>query len=101
RAFDSSTQRPQQLVFADVWPSHPYGLPALGTEDSVSRLDAAAVSGWWRDHLAAEDATIVIVGDVSAAAARTLAEARFGTLPKRGTSRAALRPPPPPPTRTE
>jgi zinc protease len=101
RAFDSSTQRPQQLVFADLWPSHPYGLPAAGTEDSVSRLGAAAVSVWWRDHLAAEDATIVIVGDVSAAAARALAEARFAALPKRGTSRAPLRPPPPPPTRTE
>ena len=94
-------QRPQQLVFADLWPSHPYGLPAAGTEDSVSRLGAAAVSAWWRDHLAAEDATIVIVGDVSAAAARALAEARFAALPKRGTSRAPLRQPPPPPTRTE
>jgi zinc protease len=101
RAFDSSAQRPRQLAFADLWPSHPYGLPALGTEDSVSRLRASAVSAWWRDHLAAEDATIVIVGDVSAAAARALAEAAFGALPKRGTARTALRPPPPPPTRTE
>jgi len=101
RAFDSSSQRPQQLVFADLWPSHPYGLPGLGTEDSVSALGAASVSAWWRDHLAAEDATIVIVGDVSADAARALAEARFAALPKRGTPRAPLRQPPPPPTRTE
>ena len=25
RAFDSSTQRPQALALADLWPTHPYG----------------------------------------------------------------------------
>ncbi len=101
RNFDSSVQRPVAIAVADFWPTHPYGLPALGTEDSVSRLDATAVSGWWRDHLAAEDATLVIVGDVAADAAGRLAESAFGSLPKRGTARPAVRPPVDPPTRTE
>ena len=101
RNFDSSIQRPVALASADFWPTHPYGLPGIGTEDSVAGLDSKAVSAWWRDHLAAEDATVVIVGDVSADAAARLAESAFGALPKRGSARPAVRPPADPPTRTE
>jgi zinc protease len=101
RAFDSSTQRPQLLALADLWPTHPYGLPAVGSEDSVSQLRAADLGAWWRAHLAAEDATIVVVGDVAATAARELVEKTFAALPKRGSARPALRAPAPPPTRTE
>ena len=42
------------LAAADLWPTHPYGLPTTGTEDSVSQLDEADLAAWWRDHLAAE-----------------------------------------------
>ena len=54
RAFDSAVQRPQALAYAALWPTHPYGLPGVGTEESVGALDAPAVAAWWRDHLAAE-----------------------------------------------
>ena len=101
RAFDSSTQRPQALALADLWPTHPYGLPAAGTEDSVAALTAADLAAWWKGHLAAEDATLVIVGDVAAGAAQELVEKAFAGLPRRGSARPALRPPAPPPTRTE
>src|SRR5690606_4793913 len=51
RAFDSSVQRPLQLAGLDLWPTHPYGLPGNGTEDSLGALDAERVAAWWRDHL--------------------------------------------------
>ncbi len=101
RAFDSSTQRPQALALADLWPTHPYGLPATGTEDSLAALTAADLAAWWKGHLAAEDATLVIVGDVAASAAREMVEKAFASLPRRGSARSALRMPAPPPTRTE
>jgi zinc protease len=101
RAFDSSTQRPQALALAGLWPTHPYGLPATGTEDSVGALTAADLAAWWKAHLAAEDATLVIVGDVAASAAQELAEKALASLPRRGSARSALRLPAPPPTRTE
>lgn len=101
RAFDSSIQRPQALALADLWPTHPYGLPGAGTEDSVGALGAADLAAWWRGHLAAEDATIVIVGDVAEGAARELVERAFAALPRRGAPRPALRKPAAPPTRTE
>ena len=101
RAFDSATQRPQALAFADLWPTHPYGLAAAGTEDSLATLGAADLAAWWRQHLAAEDATLVLVGDVTAAAAQDLLESVFAALPRRGSARPAVRKPSPPPTRTE
>ena len=101
RAFDSATQRPQALALSALWPSHPYGLPAAGTEDSVSALKSADLAGWWRQHAAAEDATIVVVGDVAADAAKALIEKELAGLPKRGSALAALRAPAPPPSRTE
>lgn len=101
RNFDSSFQRPQALALGALWPTHPYGLPAAGTEDSVGGLTERDLADWWQAHLAAEDATLVVVGDVSAEAARALAEEAFASLPKRGRERTELRPPADPPTRTE
>jgi zinc protease len=101
RNFDSSFQRPQALALAALWPTHPYGLPGAGTEDSVAALGAADLAAWWKAHLAAEDATIVVVGDVAAAAARELVEKAFAALPRRGSARMELRAPANPPTRTE
>ena len=101
RNFDSSFQRPQALALAALWPTHPYGLPGAGTEDSVAALSAADLAGWWKASLAAEDATIVVVGDVAAATARELVEKAFAGLPRRGSARRELRSPANPPTRTE
>lgn len=101
RNFDSSFQRPQALALAALWPTHPYGLPGAGTEDSVNALAAADLAAWWKANLVAEDATIVVVGDVTAAAARELVEKAFAGLPRRGAPRPELRAPANPPTRTE
>jgi zinc protease len=101
RAFDSATQRPQALALAALWPTHPYGLAAMGTEDSLATLAASDLAGWWKEHLAAEDATVVLVGDVAAQAAKELVESVFAALPRRGSARPALREPSPPPSRME
>lgn len=101
RGFDSSVQRPLQLAGLELWPTHPYGLPANGTEDSLAALDGARVAAWWRDHLAAEDTVIVVVGDAAADDVRVRIERAFDALPRRGVPRPAVRAPLPPPTRTE
>src|SRR5690606_30911288 len=80
---------------------HPYGLPGNGTEDSLGALDAERVAAWWRDHLAAEDTVLVVVGDVAADDVRTRIERAFADLPRRGSARPAVRAPLPPPTRID
>ncbi len=101
RSFDSSLQRPLALALDQLFATHPYGLPAAGTEDSIATLDSAALAGWWRDHLNAGDVVIALVGDVDTAQARTLVEKAFAELPRRSGARAAVRAPRPPATRTE
>jgi zinc protease len=101
RSFDSSSARPIELALRALLPTHPYGLPTNGTEDSASRLDAARLDAFWRDHLAAEDAVILVVGDVAADDARVLFEKAFAGLPRRGSARAAVRAPLAPVSRLE
>jgi zinc protease len=74
RAFDSSTQRPFQLAFRDLWGAHPYALPQAGTLESVSALNAAALRAWWERSVRGGDLVILMVGDISAEDARTLVE---------------------------
>ena len=101
RAFDSSSQRPLALAQRDLFGNHPYGIPVLGDEDSTGRIGAADLAAWWRDHVAAEDLTIVVVGDVEQAAATALVERAFAAAPRHAKARAAVRAPRAPATRTE
>jgi zinc protease len=102
RSFDSSLQRPLSLAARDLYGSHPYGLPANGTEASLAGLDAAAVTAWWQAEVRAEQAVILVVGDVASEAARQAVSAAFGDLPAgRAAARPTLAAPLPPPARTE
>jgi zinc protease len=97
RQMDSSSERPLQLFRAAMYPGHPYGLPELGTEASLGSLDRAAVQGWWQGAVAADRATILVVGNIDAEDARRVVEAKLAALPRTG---AALRPLPPAPKPT-
>ena len=94
RQMDSSSERPLQLFRAAMYPNHPYGLPELGTEASLGSLDRAAVQAWWQGAVAADRATILVVGNIDADDARRVIEAKLAALPRSG---AALRPLPPAP----
>ncbi|MFA6312721.1 MAG: pitrilysin family protein [Sterolibacterium sp.] len=101
RSYDSSMARPLQMAFEAMYEGHPYGLPANGYPSSLARLDAARLRAWHAARINAEDALIVIVGDVSADAARRIAEANFGWLPKRTAPRITLASPTPPAVRKD
>jgi len=101
RSFDSSFVRPFDLVSSILYRSHPYGLPEAGTETSLAALGRDEVAAWWTRHLAAEDATLLVVGDVDAEAAKALVAKAFAELPKRGSTLPAVAAPAPLPARTE
>jgi zinc protease len=101
RSFDSSIQRPIALALSQLYPSHPYGLPRIGNEGAVAGLDRDDLAAWWKQRIAAEDATVIVVGDVAAGAAKELLEQAFRELPKRGSARAATPAPLPLPARIE
>ncbi|HEX6087028.1 MAG TPA: pitrilysin family protein [Thermoanaerobaculia bacterium] len=87
RTADSATARPSQLMYEALYRNHPYALTAEGYLTSVDAIDAAALRAWWQQHVTADDALIVIVGDLHADDAKHIAEEAFGNLPKRTTPR--------------
>jgi zinc protease len=92
RAFDSSTTRPLQLAYRDLWGAHPYALPQSGTLESVQAIDAAALRAWWERTVRARDAVIFMVGDIALDDAKAVAEASFGRLSASEPSQAATLP---------
>ena len=101
RAYDSSLQRPLDMMYETFYRNHPYGLPAEGYASSLDAIDAAALRSWWQSHVVADDAVIVIVGDIAADDAKTIAEEAFGALPKRMQSVTASLQPVAPAARAE
>ncbi|MCI0415960.1 insulinase family protein, partial [bacterium] len=83
RSLDSSLQRPFQLASEALYGSHPYGLPPLGYQTSVSGITSESLREWWQKHVVADDTIVLIVGDISAEEAKSQAEHYFGKLSKR------------------
>jgi zinc protease len=82
RSFDSSSQRPFQLLYGTFFGNHPYALPADGYSSSVGTIERDDLVEWWRTWVTAGDALVVVVGDISAEEARGLAESYFRKLPE-------------------
>ncbi len=84
------------VFFAMLYGTHPYGLPTLGTPESLARIDPAAIVAWYRRFYRPERMVLAVSGQVPAA--EVMAEARrlFGGLPRGGTGDdASLAPPKP------
>jgi zinc protease len=101
RSLDSSLQRPFQLAGEALYGSHPYGLPPLGYQTSVSGITSDSLRQWWQKHVVAEDTVVLIVGDISTEEAKTQTEHFFGKLPKRSETWPAVPAPSMPAARME
>ncbi len=101
RSLDSSTQRPFQLLYATHYGNHPYALPGNGFESSVEVVRRDDLVAWWRTWVCADDALVVIVGDIAADDAKRLAERQFAGIPKRQTTLDEVPPVTPPPNRIQ
>ncbi len=79
-----------KLVYGD----HPYGASPTGTTASVNKLTRDDVTAFYAAHFAPSDSALVIVGDVSQAGAKALADQFFGSWT--GSGAAAVEIPPAP-----
>jgi zinc protease len=96
RSFDSSSQRPIQLLYASHYGNHPYALPSNGYTSSVDALTRNQLMSWWKNWVTADEALITIVGDITADEAKRLVEKHFDSLAERDSALApdpALIPP--------
>ena len=82
--------------------SHPYGYSELGTEASVKAISRDDMLAFWKQNFVANNAAIVVAGDISMSELRALAEKSFAgwqrgtpvrpalTAPERPTSRVVI-----------
>jgi zinc protease len=64
--------------------SHPYGRQLIGTEASVQGLTTADLQGYYRTNFVPNNATLIIVGDVTRRG--TVAQATYPETPKAGAT---------------
>lgn len=76
---DTALERLETLAF----PSSSYRTPVIGWMDDLHRLTAADLRQWYESRYAPGNATLVIVGDVTLAQVKPLAQRYFGALASR------------------
>jgi predicted Zn-dependent peptidase len=94
---DSPNNRAFDELYATVYGAHPYALPILGTENTLKRIDHAAILQWYSRFYRPGRMKLAVSGQVKAS--EVIAEARqlFGGLP---AGAGAADAPIPPPTAT-
>jgi predicted Zn-dependent peptidase len=91
---DSPNNRAFDELFAALYGAHPYGLPILGTADSLKRIDHDAIVQWYRRFYRPDRMRLSVSGQVKAAEVIDEARRLFGGLP--GGESVADPPIPPP-----
>jgi zinc protease len=78
---------PQSLMSeqmaAALYLSHPYGRPVIGWPDDIRRIGRVEARDFYLHHYAPNNATLVLVGDITPDEARPMAEAAYGKVPAR------------------
>jgi zinc protease len=83
-----------KLLYGD----QPYGASGTGTTESVSSLTGADLKAFYAAHVSPADSGLVLVGDVTLAEAKKLAEQYFGKWTGTAAAAATIPPPPAPPS---
>ncbi len=82
---DDNFVRPLQLFQQAFFGSHPYGIPELGLEESVSNMQAADLSEWRNRLISKDRMTVVAVGQFDPEAMFRQMEAALSSFPATGT----------------
>ncbi len=69
-----------ERMYRDAFRVHPYGVPTIGWMEDIRRISLDDCMRFYRTHYAPNNATIVVVGDVSTAAVLAGIESRYGHL---------------------
>jgi len=91
--------QPRSLLYerllAAAWQAHPYRTPVIGWMNDLENMRVDDARDWYQRWYAPNNATLVVVGDVSAQEVVDAAERHFGPIPARAlpVRKPALEPP--------
>lgn len=83
RGLSDPMERLQQAVWRCAFTDHPYGRSVIGTRDDIAGLTPDALMQYYARHYRPDNATVMIVGDVSREAALGMVHRHFEPLPAR------------------
>jgi zinc protease len=81
RTEDTPDGRGFEALAALVWQAHPYRWPVIGWRSDVEQVTVEACRAFFDTYYAANNLTLVIVGDFEAASTMARIERAFGRLP--------------------
>ncbi len=84
----------RNILRAELFGAHPYGLRASGTPESVASITPDALRAFRDRHLVARNGVLAVFGDVHAGEVRAVAEELFGSLPAGEPALATVAEPP-------
>jgi zinc protease len=61
---DDMYRFPMRLANTTAFAGHPYGVPTLGTEESLRSLDANTIMEWYQAKVLSAPAVVIVVGNV-------------------------------------
>ena len=64
----------------EAYRGHPYGRPILGTREFIQALDRARLNAYYKKRYVPQNMVLLVIGPLTAAQVRPLAEATFGRL---------------------
>ncbi|MBA1273708.1 M16 family metallopeptidase [Stutzerimonas azotifigens] len=86
--------KPSALAFerfkAMAYPASGYHTPTIGWMDDLNRMTVEELRAWYQTWYAPNNATLVVVGDVTVEEVRGLAERYFGPIEKRAVPMAKV-----------
>ena len=71
----------RNLLRANLFPGHPYGLRSSGTPESVGKLNQQALLDFHKKYITARNGVIAVFGNVKAAEVKALLEKQLEKLP--------------------
>lgn len=72
-----------EQVTAAQYLVHPYRIPVIGWPDELAALTTEDALAYYRAHYAPNNAILIVVGDITAAELKPLAEKYYGGIPAR------------------
>lgn len=79
---DNPVTRSFDVFFTKLYSPHPYGLPVLGTPESVERIKHEAILAWYRTFYHPDRMVLAVSGQVSSGVVVAEAKRLFATAPK-------------------
>ena len=89
RAIQANEQSPASLAstvfFKSLYGKHGYGHPVLGLPQTITRLTRNNLMDFYKDYYTANNASLVLVGNITDLQAKAIAEQLSAALPKQKT----------------